>query len=464
MNVLRVLPFLMLAIVLLLIPMLAVAQEPVKPKDLRLQDVLRAAYNDNPTLKAARAELRAVHERLPQAEAGYKPTASANGRVESGETEDDFGSSSSTGKSIGASVNQPLYRGGRTVAAMSSARDFIAAQTAILNGAEQDILLQAATAYMDVVRDRALLDLSRNNQNVIGEQLKAARERFEVGDLTLTDVSQSEARFARAEADITASQATLKRSEAVFEEIIGFAPPAAFDVTTVNLPKPTGAEESASLAEQNNPDVIAATLLQRSSESDVDNVFGELLPSVGLFAEWNKAYDPLPGLVDEQENKTIGISASIPLYEGGAVRSRVRAAKETANQRYMQILEARRNAHQRAITSWEALEAARAEIKSREAQVKASEVAKEGVVLETELGARTILDSLDADQELLDARASLVTARRNEIVANFTLANVLGALAPENLGFGEDSVNHQAHLDDVRARIFNMDVDSVAQD
>jgi TolC family type I secretion outer membrane protein len=431
---------------------------------LSLSTALKSAYLGNPTLNAARAELRAVHERLPQAMANFKPSVSAEGRVTNTNSNDDIEKLDQTSKDISLDITQPLYRGGRTSAEMESARDFIRAQNAVLKKAEQDILLSATTAFMDVVRDRALLDLSQNNQSVIAEQLKATRQRFEVGDLTLTDVSQSESRLARGEADVIAALADLRESEAVFEEIIGFKPAEKLDARMINLSFPNTLEDAIDLSDQDNPDIIAAVMRQKSAESDVDNIFGELLPNVGLFAEWKKSYDPVAGLTDEQTDKSIGLSVNVPLYESGAVRSRVRAAKETANQQYMQIIEAKRNARQLTISSWEALNAAQSEIKSREAQVKASEVAREGVTLEAELGARTILDSLDSDQELLDARASLVTARRNEVVAQFTLAGILGMLSPETLGFPEEAIISAPHLKDVTGRVFNMDVDSVASE
>ncbi|GJL84697.1 MAG: hypothetical protein DHS20C02_04720 [Micavibrio sp.] len=429
-----------------------------------LGDVLRRAYLTNPTLLAARQELKATHELLPQAMAGWKPTVSADAGITNTDVDgSNFGTATgSTSKDVGLSLDQPLFRGGRTVSEMAAARSTIAAQAASLSGVEQSVLREAATAYMDVVRDQALFDLSWNNREVIARQLEATQDRFEVGELTRTDVSQAEARLARADADAITARGSLRTVQAVFEQVIGI-PAGKLGEPSVMLDIPKTLDEAAALAEQANPQVMAATHAHKASEDDVNDVFGELLPTVGLSGSWNRSYDPSPGLIDEQTSRSVGVTASIPLYQAGSVRSRVRQAKQTANQRYIQILETRREARQQAISDWETLQAAQAEIRSRTAQVEASKIAQEGVEAETEVGQRTILDALDANQEFLDAQAALVSARRNEIVASFSLAATLGLLTPERLGFPGDTIGHSAHLDDVKHKIFNMDVDRVGR-
>ena len=168
-----------------------------------------------------------------------------------------------------------------------------------------------------------------------------------------------------------------------------------------------------------------------------------MLPEFSLTGGLSKSYDPQPGTLDETRESTVGVSASIPLYQAGSVRSRVRQAKQTANQRFIQIMEARRRVRAETISSWENLAAAKAEIISRRAQVEASAMAQEGVRYESDFGERTILDALDADQEYLDAQVGLVSARRNEIVARFSLAAVLGRLTPEILEFSSKKENEE---------------------
>lgn len=438
------------------------APSAANPDFQRLEDVLRASYADNPTLRAARAELRATNERLPQAQAGWKPTLSGEANVTWADIDQSPAAANAgngtTSKQLGLSATQPLYRGGRTVAGVDSAENVIQAQRAILNATEQRIMRDVATAYMNVVRDEAVLELRTSNKAVIEKQLQATRDRFEVGELTRTDVAQAEARLARAEADRTSAVGNLRTSRSVYEQLTGFAP-GALGYPQLAFALPPKLEGAVMLAEADNPAVVASRHRHRAAQSDIGSVFGELLPQVQLFGSWSKEYDPQPGILDDVTTTAVGVSATVPLYTGGATRARVREAKYVANQRMITIQETVRQAKQEAVANWESLAAAQAEITSREAQVNAAAMAREGVYQEAELGARTVLDTLDADQEYLDAQVALVTARRNETVATFFLAATLGLLTPQNLGFPEIALDHDAHLRRSTGKILGMDVD-----
>lgn len=431
--------------------------EESKPAAQTLQDVLRWSYQSNPTIRAARAELMATQESLPQAQAGWKPSADLSADADWIDIQADGGSDSDTlEKNIGVDASQPLYRGGRTVSGIESAKNAIMAQRAFLAATEQDVLLQVVTAYMNVIRDQSLLDLAVNNKDVIGRQLDATKARFDVGDVTRTDVSQSEARLALAEATRVRALGNLRGSLAVFEQVTGM-PPGSLRFPELSLPIPATLDESVNAAEQYNPSVLAAEFLHNAAAKDIRTVFGELLPTVGLFASLDHAADPSPGTLDSRTTTAFGIQASIPLYEAGATRSRVREAKNFAMQRKIEITEAKRLARQQAVSSWESLKAAQSEILSRKAQVEASRIAQDGVHKEAELGTRTILDALDADQELLDAESALVTAQRNEVVARFTLAATLGLMTPEVLGFPELAQDYNAHLREITGKVFSTD-------
>jgi TolC family type I secretion outer membrane protein len=439
--------------------------EPVQgapaAKGVKLSEALRMAYLNNPALNSGRADLLATQESLPQAQAGWKPLITADADVTNNDTSGGGGSDSNdTSKGVGLTLNQPVYRGGRTIAQSGSARYLIKARAEILRSQEQDVFERATTAYMDVLRDSALLDLRRQNQDLLSRQLKATRDRFEVGELTKTDVSQSEARYAGAEADVIDATGNLNATRAVFMQIIGLAPDGLAPPDII-LTLPETLEEAVAQAEENSPLVLAAENLHLSSEKDIDTVFGELLPQVGFFTSVDKAYDPPGGISGDRTNRAIGLEASIPLYEAGAVRSRVRQAKHAANSRYLDIMDAKRQAREAAVRNWEDLMAARAQIDSREAQVKAARIAQEGVKQEAEFGARSVLDALDADQELLDAEVALVVARRDEVVARFALMAALGKLTPETLGFGNDAINLDGNLNAIQRKIFDMDVDRV---
>jgi outer membrane protein TolC len=228
-------------------------------------------------------------------------------------------------------------------------------------------------------------------------------------------------------------------------------------VTDLNIPK--SLDEATGYAETWNPNVRAAQYAHRAAESDINSQYGNLLPEVNLSGDLAKSYEPTASM-NSSEGATVGVVASFPLYEAGAVRSRVRQSKKTAQQRYAEILDAKRSAHEQAISAWENLQAARGEVTSRMAQVEASEVARFGVKQEADLGARTILDTLNADQEVLDAQVALVTASRNEVVAMYSLAAALGVLTPETLGFGNKVPDYNREVEAVRTNIFGTDVDS----
>lgn len=428
-------------------------------ESITIQEVLREVYIHNPSIRAARAELRATHELLPQAYAGYKPTARALGNITSSDVDGSVNrNAGGTSREIELRIDQPLYRGGRTTASVESANSAITAQNAILKSVEQDVMLAVVTSYMDVVRDRSLVELNQNNRRVIARQLQASSDRFEVGENTRTDVSQSQARLAEADANLIRAQGNLQTSSAVFEQIAGFLPPPTLVTPAYDLNLPPTLDDAVVMAETENPDVIASIFIQKAAESDVDNIFGELLPEVQAFASWNKVYDPPSGLSKTQTTESLGLAASVPLYEAGSVRSRIREAKETANRNYLEILAAKRQARQESVSSWQTLKAAEAEITARRAQVEAARVAQEGVRQEAEVGARTVLDALDADQEYLDSQSALVIAQRNRVVATFSLAATLGLLTPETLGFSGDKLEFGSHLEDVKSRIFSVQV------
>ena len=438
-----------------------VLDEVADNKDtLSLREALKYAYVNNPTILGARAELRSVYENLPQAFAGWRPSFNSDASIT--ETDIDgsnFGTASgSTEKSIGVSLDQPIFRGGSTYAEVSSARHTIRAQQALLRDTEQNILLQGIAAFADVIKNEKLLGISKRTQTIIARELEATRDRFDVGELTKTDVSQAEARLAKADADVITSRGNLSASKAVFFQVIGVLPEQ-LELSGVEAPMPESLDHALKQAQDTNPQILFAANIHRASEDDVDDVFGELLPQLSFGASWDRAYDPSPGLVPEQTSKAFGLVASIPLYQGGATRSRVRQAKHTANQRFLEIREARRQVEEQVVSTWANWQASKAEIDSREAQVSALKVAQEGVRAEAEFGSRTVLDVLDADQEVFDAEVALAEATRNEIVAQYNVLLSMGVLTPQTLGFPEDSFDITRDIDDPVNKIFDMHVD-----
>ena len=404
-----------------------------------LYEVLALAYTNNPTARAARRELLVVREKLQQAQAGFKPRITAEADIIHTDTKTEgqnlFDSDGGNlSKSTSLNLNQPLFRGGRTYAEISAAKNTIAAQELSLSATEQYVIYNATVAYMNVLRDEAVLKLNRQNYKLVAREKEQAENRFSVGELTRTDVSQAAARLAEADADVITANGDLKRSLAVYRQIVGSPPPRdmAYPKTAIELP--VTLDEALSLADSNNRDVLISKFVKEAAKDDVNNQYGAFLPEIFAIGNLTKNYDA-SDFVDEQRQASIGVAATIPLYIAGTNLSKVRQAKKTENQRAIQIIEAEEQARQETISNWESLLAAKAEVKARQTQIEAARIAREGVQYELEFGERTTLDALDANQELLDAKVKLITAKRDEVVAQFALARSLGVLVPQRLGF-----------------------------
>lgn len=423
-----------------------------------LEDVLSTAYNTNPTLQARRARLRAADEGVPQALANWRPTVTLAGDAGRGKYESNQAAQRESNRNptdYSLTVSQPLYRGGRTTAQTQQAEATVQAERALLSATEQTILLNAATAYLNVVRDEAVVKLSINNEQVLRRQLEAAQERFRVGEITRTDVSQAEARLSRATADRVASEGTLQNSRANFINVVG-RPPESPQAPSEASAVPATFDEVKALTLAKNPNIIAADWTATAAKEGVDLVFGELLPTVQLQGQYSRSLDSSARTGEnnrfESENLQATVNVSVPLYEGGGTYSRVRAQKHTYGQRRIEADQARRDSLESANKGWEDLVAARARIKSYQTQIRASEMALAGVEEEAKVGSRTVLDVLDAEQELFDARVNMVKAQHDEMVAAFQVKSALGQATAEGLNLSVERYDAAKHYEDVRGQ------------
>ncbi|MEM8785929.1 MAG: TolC family outer membrane protein [Pseudomonadota bacterium] len=405
-----------------------------------LMEALVSAYETNPTLLAERADLRATDENVPQAKAGWRPTVTVEGTygiqdTNSKTTNNGFinrTDSSTEPYTVQGQVIQPLYRGGRTMAQTRQARALVGQGQANLLTVEQNVLLDAVTAYFDVIREKAVLDLRLNNVEVLRRQLRAAQDRFRVGEITRTDVAQAEARLSGARAEVTSAEAFLTRSREDYARVIGVVPE---DLETAPpLPILPESEEGAlAIAVDINPLLLTARQRERASFQAIRVVRGELLPTVSLNGTLSQSEDNNSDSSQNNQASLLG-SVSVPLYQSGDVYSRVRQAKQTNSGDRLQISEAQRQVEADVANAWESLRAARAVIVSTSEQVRANTIAFEGVQQEARVGSRTTLDVLDAEQELLDAKVSLVEAQRDEYVAAYSLLAAIGGLTAEGIG------------------------------
>lgn len=402
-----------------------------------LEDALSAAYLNNPHLLGSRAELRATNEAVPQARSGWRPRVELNAStgINRHSTDMDLGMGWETETrrptSIELGVNQPLYRGGRTEAGVARAQNQVMGQRALLINSEQSVLFDGVTAYMNVWRDEAEVRLNMNSEEVIRRHLAAARDRFEVGETTRTDVAQAESRLARATAQRVAAEAQLRTSRAIFREVTGIPAGTLIAAEPADDLPPTE-ERTADLAQRFHPQVVSSNFFERASERAVRERYGELLPEVGVRAAVNEGRDN-QGRGTKNRGAGVFAEVSIPIYQQGLVSSQVREARQIHSQRRLEMEQARRAAEQEGISAWEALHSARAQIVSLNAEIRAAEVALEGVRDEVAVGSRTVLDLLDQEQELLDAQVNLVRAQRDEVVASYRLLASVGRLTAAEL-------------------------------
>ena len=423
-----------------------------------LEEALIQAYQANPTLRAAQAELRSVNERVPQALSDYRPLLSAEGSAgqaaDNREQPDDEGWENRSPLTGDLTLTQPLYRGGRTVAATERAENEVLAQRAFLAATEQDVLFDAVTAFSDVWRDQSVLQLNINNERVLARQLEATRDRFEVGEVTITDVAQSESRLSTATADRIQAAGNLTSSRAAFENVVGVFPQILNEPARPgNLPEDQ--ESVVTGAEGFNPAVLATQFTELAAMRAVREVEGELLPEVSLRGRVGYQHESSTRTSESSSADILGI-ITIPLYQQGDVSSRVREAKQVASQRRLEVREALRQAREDAISAWEDLETARAQIQAFNESVRANSIALEGVRQENEVGARTVLDVLDAEQELLDAQVNLVTAQRDEIVASYQVLSAIGRLTARDLSLPTDIYDPETDYDAVRDSWFGL--------
>jgi TolC family type I secretion outer membrane protein len=327
---------------------------------------------------------------------------------------------------------------------------------------EQGVLLDAATAYMDVFREEAVLRLNINNEQVLSRQLQATRDRFNVGEVTRTDVAQAESRLARATAERIQAEGDLEVSRAFYEQIVGAKPTA---VPNPGYPAglPAEVDEATTLALDGNPAVVSATFDERAARANVEAVKGELLPSVDLVGEASRSRNE--GTPDRTvDDITVTAELTVPLYQQGAVSSRIREAIQLAGENQLQVEEARRAAIEDAKSGFETLLTARASIQSREAEVRAAKIALEGVEQEAAVGSRTVLDVLDAEQELLDAQVSLVLDQRDAIVASYQLLAAVGRLTARELTLPVDLYDQKTHYLQVRDKLWGYDRNSLKEE
>ncbi|MBW8269455.1 TolC family outer membrane protein [Caldovatus aquaticus] len=441
-----------------------------------LREALALAYANNPTLLAARAQLRAVDENVPQALAGWRPTVVLSGAAGYADAtarqpavtpivRDRFGNVVSGGVpfsnyvdisrdtlNLNATITQPIFRGGRTVAATRRAENQVLAQRARLLATEQQVLLDVVNAYVNLIRIQEEVRLNTNNEQVLTRQLQATNERFRVGEITRTDVAQAESRLAGARAQRALAEGQLQSARATFQRLVGVAPQRLVPPQPLTPPVRSQAE-AGQLAAVNNPNVVAALFDEAAARDLIDVQFAALLPQVsvqGQVFRIDNNLQPHTRVTGSQ----VTANVSVPLYQGGAEHALVRQARQQAQQARQVVEDQRRQATAQASQAWETLVSARAQVDSNRSQIRAAEIALDGVQREAIVGSRTTLDVLNAEQELLNARVALVRALADVVNASHALAAAVGRHTARDLALPVQLYDMEAYYRAVRDRWF----------
>jgi outer membrane protein len=430
-----------------------------------LEWALVQAYQNNPSLNSQRAALRSIDENVPQALSGYRPklTAAANGGYDYASTATHQVTQTATGPSVsyssvatpfvqrgvGATVSQTLYNGLQTANKVREAESQVMGARETLRVTEEQVLLDAATSYMNLIRDQAILDLNRRNVEVLTEQLKQTRDRFNVGEVTRTDVAQAESRLAAGRSSLLGAQSNYVTSQANYRRVIGVDPGRLAPGSPVDRLSPNVLGQAIAEGEQDSPSVLAAAYGVDVAELAVKVSEGALYPNLSLNGSVSRNWDPLYN-VNRQTAASIVGQLTVPIYQGGGEYSAIRQSKENLGQQRLNLDVNRDQARATVVQSWGQLDATKAQIEATTAQVNAAEIALNGVREEARVGQRTTLDVLNAQQELVNARVALVTAQHDRVVASYTLLAAVGGLSMQRLGLNVPIYDPQVHYQQVR--------------
>lgn len=425
-----------------------------------IESALVRAYQNNPQLNAQRAQVRSTDENVPQALSGYRPRVNLS--LSSGYQYQDVQATQNvtppTPKSISGllqpnsaslTVSQTLYNGNQTANRTRAAESQVSGSREALRVLEQSVLLQAATTYMDYLRDSATLEVQRSNVRVLEQTLKQTRDRFNVGEVTRTDVAQSEAQLAAGRTQALTAESNLTTTRANFRRIIGNEPGNLAPGSPVDRFLPATIASAVGLSLVENPNVTASMFGIDVNYLQVKINEGALLPTVTVAATASTAYQQQLTIFRTSSASALA-TVAVPIYQGGTEYALIRQSKENLAQQRLNLETTRDQTRANVVQAWGQLEAGKAQVKSAQAQVTASEIALNGVREEAKAGQRTTLDVLNAQQALVNARVALVTAQHDRVVASYSVLNAIGRLAPQVLGLNTTVYDPSVHYHQVR--------------
>lgn len=403
---------------------------------ITLQDAIQKTLQTHPELKIQNQQLLETKETLEQARSGWRPTVTtqANAYKSYIDNSNFSGADGAFTKEFSFIIDQPIWRGGQTFSQVNRAKELINADTAQLEKSENILILNIIQIYESVRRDRKLLALYFENEAMLLRELHAAQERFALGDTTKTDIERARAKHANATALRLNAQRNLNIITTQFEIMTGTTPPPFLAGANIPTPLPENVNDMIETSLTNNLDFTIAEHQKQAAHYEAQRSYRERLPQVAAYASYNKQYDPQPGIIDDSQNKTIGIQATWTLYEGGASRSRTRQAKLAEKRNEYLIEKLQRDMKEIVIKEAQNYYTSIAEKQIKAVEVEASNQTLIGIKEEMRMGQKSLLEVLDTTQDYIDAKAEMIQAEHTEIMAKFSLAYTLGLLNTDNFG------------------------------
>ena len=415
-----------------------------------IMGALAKAYRNNSSLNSSRAGVRVTDENVAIAKSGMRPRVAAGGNL----LLEDRGPAEIRTGSFGITLDQPIFDGFRTRNNVRAAEAQVRAAAAALQNTEMNVLFDAASAYMDVIRDRQIAALTEENLEFLAEEVRSARSRLEVGEGTRTDVAQADANRQAALAQLAAARAAAESSAAQYRQLVGDDP----DVlqmpgALVNL-LPASLDQATAIALSEHPAIAATEHQVDVAAFSVKVNEGTLLPQLSARAEISTTRDF--SIDDTTNSASVGLNLSIPIYQGGEASARVRQSKESLGQARIEVYVSRDQVRAAITSAWTQYAAAREAVAANRELVEAAELALSGVIEERDVGQRTTLDVLNAQADVIAARIDLVTAQHNVVVASYAIASAMGRLSPDRLGLDVARYDPEEHYRAVKDKWYGL--------
>ncbi|TGQ17344.1 MULTISPECIES: TolC family outer membrane protein [unclassified Mesorhizobium] len=438
----------------------ATALSPLAASAETITGALAKAYQYNSQLNAARAGVRVTDEGVAIAKSGWRPTVTGSSSIDYTSTHAQGATQNITTGSFGVQINQTLFDGFQTKNNVAAAESQVKASVESLRNTEENILFNAASAYMDVIRDRQVAVLTEQNLQFLTEQARAARSRFEVGEGTRTDVAQADASRATAVAQLSAARATALASAATYHQIVGDEPGKLKAASPLGKLLPGNLDSALAVASAEHPAILATQHLVDAAAFSVKSSEGALLPQVtasaGVSDNYSHSVPDFRGTNGTSTSANIGATLTIPIYSGGRTEALVRQNKESLSEARIQVDVSRDQVRQAVVSAWTQYVAARESVDANRQVIDAAQLALNGVIEERNVGQRTTLDVLNAQNAVITAKINQASSERDVVVASYAILSAMGRLSVDRLGLAVTKYRPEEHYNAVKDKWFGL--------